>query len=102
VMLGFHGGHLRDWLIVFVVQSDLFVVPCTAHLFHPPIYWPPSSVYRQHHWKGTSSEFHSLTIHGQWWEQVFDTLPILQVFLLTKHVKVCNFYRFTLTVRDGI
>uniref|UniRef100_A0A8C7GQH7 Solute carrier family 36 member 4 n=1 Tax=Oncorhynchus kisutch TaxID=8019 RepID=A0A8C7GQH7_ONCKI len=26
-----------------------------------------------------------------WGEQVFDTLPILQVFLLTKHVEVCNF-----------
>ena len=24
----------------------------------------------------------------QWGEQVFDTLPILQVFLLTKHVEV--------------
>jgi hypothetical protein len=39
----------------------------------------------------------------QWGEQVFDTLPILQVFLLTKHVEVCNFYhRYTSTVRDGI
>ena len=27
----------------------------------------------------------------QWGEQVFDTLPILQVFPLTKHVEVCNF-----------
>ena len=27
----------------------------------------------------------------QWGKQVFDTLPILQVFLLTKHVEVCNF-----------
>ena len=26
----------------------------------------------------------------QWGEQVFDTLPILQVFLLTKHVEVCK------------
>ena len=34
----------------------------------------------------------------QWGEQVFDTLPILQVFLLTKHVEVCNFYhRYTST-----
>ena len=39
----------------------------------------------------------------QWGEQVFDTLLILQVFLLTKHVEVCNFYhRYTSTVRDGI
>ena len=39
----------------------------------------------------------------QWGEQVFDTLPILQVFLLTKHVEVCNFYhRYILTVRDRI
>ena len=39
----------------------------------------------------------------QWGEQVFDRLPILQVFLLTKHVEVCNFYhRYTSTVRDGI
>ena len=31
------------------------------------------------------------------------TLPILQVFLLTKHVEVCNLYhRYTTTVRDGI
>ena len=29
--------------------------------------------------------------HIQWGEQVFDTLLILQVFLLTKHVEVCNF-----------
>ena len=28
----------------------------------------------------------------QWGEQVFDTLLILQVFPLTKHVEVCNFY----------
>ena len=36
-------------------------------------------------------------------EQVFDTLQILQVFLLTKHVEVCNFYhRYTSTVRGGI
>ena len=28
----------------------------------------------------------------QWGEQVFDTLPILQVFLLTKHVEVCNYF----------
>jgi hypothetical protein len=27
----------------------------------------------------------------QWGEQVFNTLPILQVFLLTKHVEACNF-----------
>jgi len=27
----------------------------------------------------------------QWGEQVFDTLPILQVFPLTKHVEVFNF-----------
>ena len=42
-------------------------------------------------------------LYIQWGEQVFDTLPILQVFLLTKHVEVCNFYhRYTSTVRDGI
>jgi hypothetical protein len=36
-------------------------------------------------------------------EKVFDTLPILQVFLLTKYVEVCNFYhRYISTVRDGI
>jgi hypothetical protein len=29
-----------------------------------------------------------LSDHIQWGEQVFDTLPILQVFLLTKHVEV--------------
>ena len=34
-------------------------------------------------------------------EQVFDTLPILQVFLLTKHVEVF-YHRYTSTVRDGI
>ncbi|CDQ65626.1 unnamed protein product [Oncorhynchus mykiss] len=28
----------------------------------------------------------------QWREQVFDTLPILQVILLPKHVEVCHFY----------
>ena len=40
----------------------------------------------------------------QWGKQVFDTLPILQVFLLTKHVEVCNFFHhgYTSTVRDGI
>ena len=39
----------------------------------------------------------------QWGEQVFDTLLILQVFPLTKHVEVCNFYhRYTSTVRDRI
>ena len=37
----------------------------------------------------------------QWGEQEFDTLPILQVFLLTKHVEVCNLYhRYTSTVRS--
>uniref|UniRef100_A0A674AY69 Uncharacterized protein n=1 Tax=Salmo trutta TaxID=8032 RepID=A0A674AY69_SALTR len=42
-------------------------------------------------------------LHVQWGEQVFDTLPILQVFLLTKQVEVCHFYhRYTSTVRDGI
>ena len=42
-------------------------------------------------------------IYIQWGEQVFDTLPILQVFPLTKHVEVCNFYhRYTSTVKDGI
>jgi hypothetical protein len=30
-------------------------------------------------------------MYKQWREQVFDTLPVLQVFLLTKHVEVCNF-----------
>ena len=30
--------------------------------------------------------------HIQRGEQVFDTLPILQVFLLTKHVEVCIFF----------
>ena len=46
---------------------------------------------------------HQSSIYVQWGEQVFDTLPILQVFLLTKHVEVCNFYhRCTSTVRDGI
>ena len=40
-------------------------------------------------------------MHLQWGEQVLDTLPILQVFLLTKPVVVCNFYhRYTSTVRD--
>jgi hypothetical protein len=34
----------------------------------------------------------------QWGEQVFDTLPVLQVSLPTKHVEVCNFS----TVRDRI
>ena len=42
-----------------------------------------------------------LTSLLQWGEQVFDTLPILKVFLLTKHVEVCN-HRYTSTVRDGI
>ena len=43
-----------------------------------------------------------MCIYVQWGEQVFDTLPILQVFLLTKHVEVCNFYhRYTSTVRDA-
>ena len=31
------------------------------------------------------------SIYIQCGEQVFDTLPILQVFQLTKHVEVCNF-----------
>ena len=31
-------------------------------------------------------------IYLQWGEQVFDTLPILQVCPLTKYVEVCNFY----------
>ena len=51
----------------------------------------------------SSNEAQSLKVglDIQWGEQVFDTLPILQVFLLTKHV--CNFYnRYTSTVRDGI
>jgi hypothetical protein len=44
-----------------------------------------------------------LISYVQWGKQVFDTLPILQVFLLTKPVEVCNFYdRYTSTVRDGI
>ena len=47
--------------------------------------------------------FHIWYIGIQWGEQVFDTLPILQVFPLTKHVEVCNFYhRYTSTVKDGI
>jgi hypothetical protein len=33
------------------------------------------------------------SLHVQWGEQVFDTLPILQVFLLTKYVEVCNFLK---------
>jgi hypothetical protein len=41
--------------------------------------------------------------HIQWGEQVFESLAILQVFLLTKHVEVGHFYhRYTSTVRDGI
>ncbi|KAM9531169.1 E3 ubiquitin/ISG15 ligase TRIM25-like isoform 1-T1 [Salvelinus alpinus] len=45
----------------------------------------------------------TIPLEIQWGEQVFDTLPILQVFLLTKHVEVCNFYhRYTSTMRDGI
>ena len=44
-----------------------------------------------------------VTREKQWGEQVFDTLMILQVFLLTKHVEFCHFYhRYTSTVRDGI
>ena len=36
-------------------------------------------------------------------ENKFDTMPILQVFLLTKHVEVRNLYHsYTSTVRDGI
>ena len=39
----------------------------------------------------------------QWGEQVFDTLPILQVFLPTKHVEVCNLnHWYTSTVRERI
>jgi len=29
----------------------------------------------------------------QWGEQVLDTLPVLKVFPLTKHVEVCHFCR---------
>ena len=44
-----------------------------------------------------------INMYIQWGEQVFDTLPMLQVFLLTKHVEVCNLYHmYTSTVRDGI
>ena len=51
----------------------------------------------------TTSPTQPYSIHVQWGEQVFDTLPILQVFSLTKHVEVCNFYhRYTSTVKDGI
>ena len=41
----------------------------------------------------TSLEFQASEIAAQiqWGEQVFDTLQILRVFLLTKHVEVCNF-----------
>ena len=44
-----------------------------------------------------------LALHVQWGEQVFETLQICLVFLLTKHVEVCNLcHRYTSTVRDGI
>ncbi|KAM9464809.1 uncharacterized protein ACWYII_009855 isoform 1-T1 [Salvelinus alpinus] len=36
VMPGFHGGHLRDLLLGFVVQSNLVVVHRSIHLFHLP------------------------------------------------------------------
>ena len=39
-------------------------------------------------------KWYKLTLYKidiQWGEQVFDTLPILQVFLPTKHVEVCSF-----------
>ena len=53
--------------------------------------------------QGTQIYEYEVDCYIQWGEQVFDTLPILQVFLLTKHVEVCNFYhRYTSTVRDGI
>ena len=39
----------------------------------------------------------------QWGEQVFDTLAILQVSPLAKHVEVSHFYhRYSSTVSDGI
>jgi hypothetical protein len=48
-------------------------------------------------------QIHAQVRQIQWGEQGFDTLPILQVFLLKKHVEVCNLYhRYTSTVRDGI
>ena len=37
----------------------------------------------------TKSTYSLVYIYIQWGEQVFDTLPILHVFLLTKHVDVC-------------
>lgn len=44
-----------------------------------------------------------LTIYIQWGEQVFEALPIMQVFPLTKHVEVYNFYhRYFSTVSDEI
>jgi len=38
------------------------------------------------------SDYGLSSIHLHWGEQKFNTLPILQVFLLTKHVEVCHFY----------
>ena len=54
-------------------------------------------------WRRIIQLRYSIICYIQWGEQVFDTLPILQVFPLTKHVAVCNFYhRYTSTVKDGI
>uniref|UniRef100_A0A6Q2XTA9 Tensin 1 n=1 Tax=Esox lucius TaxID=8010 RepID=A0A6Q2XTA9_ESOLU len=51
---------------------------------------------------GSGQYTHTHT-HIQWGEQGFDTLLILQVIPLTKHVEVCNFYhRYSSTVSDGI
>ena len=50
------------------------------------------ALYRQTHRDG-QGELRTQITRIQWGEQVFETLPIWQVFLLTKHVEVCNFYK---------
>uniref|UniRef100_A0AAZ3Q3M6 Cysteine protease n=1 Tax=Oncorhynchus tshawytscha TaxID=74940 RepID=A0AAZ3Q3M6_ONCTS len=78
--------------------EDSQVPDDTYHCQHPPCRMhiceidPSVAVVR-------TTEAEPLDPDLQWGEQVFDTLPILQVFLL----EVCNFYhRYTSTVRDGI
>jgi hypothetical protein len=74
---------LKGW-ICLILRKEYWFHQCNClHHFQSPIYFWGKSI--------------------QWGEQVFDTLLILQVFLLTKHVEVCNFYhRYTSTVTDAI
>uniref|UniRef100_A0A8C4R0S2 G-protein coupled receptors family 1 profile domain-containing protein n=1 Tax=Eptatretus burgeri TaxID=7764 RepID=A0A8C4R0S2_EPTBU len=85
--------------ITMLIALTFILVPCNIVLFSHLIHLKTNS---------TKSIYYTLQTNNsqsyiQWEEQVFDTLPILQVFPLTKHVEVCNFYhRYTSTVKDGI